>query len=223
MRKMKIRDSLYDVITYPDFTRGRDVYMKYWESVAIIGDDGYVYPIRNPQYDNRPGLYPLGLGMDWFKGPMSTYEMREYSTANIIDFNDAKSFRDVIEMQNRLNQEERSILTTINQLTIPTIQDNDEPAMVALKEAIIAKHIDLDSYDYRFGESNFPNDKRLLKKESISLKKLIAYCNALDINATLTLSDLNPDVPNPMGKDIVYSLNHDYDHETSMEEGEDEQ
>ena len=89
--------------------------------------------------------------------------------------------------------------------------------MVALKEAIIAKHIDLDSYDYRFGESNFPNDKRLLKKESISLKKLIAYCNALDINAILTLTDLSPDIPNPMGHDIVYSLNHDLEHETETE------
>ena len=217
MRKMKIRDSLYDVITYPEFCRGRDHYLHYWDSVAILNGDGFVYPIRNPQYDNRPGLYPLGMSFDWFRAPMSTYEMQEYSQANIIDFAEAKSFRDVIEMQNRLNQEERSILTTINQLTIPTIQENDEPAMVALKEAIIAKHIDLDSYDYRFGESNFPNDKRLLKKESISLKKLIAYCNALDINAILTLTDLNPDVPNPMGHDIVYSLNHDLEHETETE------
>ena len=80
--------------------------------------------------------------------------------------------------------------------------------MVALKEAIIAKHIDLDSYDYRFGQSNFPNDKRLLKKDSISLKKLVAYCNALDITATLTLKDANSDVPNPMGKEITYDLNN---------------
>lgn len=218
MKKMKIRDSLYDVIDYPEFCRNREGYMRYWQSVAILGNDCYVYPIRNPSSDNRPGMYPLGLNFDWFKVPMSNYEMQEYNQMNIIDFSDAKSFKDVITMQNRLNQEERSILTTINQLTIPTIQDNDEPAMVALKEAIIAKHIDLDSYDYRFGESNFPNDKRLLKKDSISLKKLIAYCNALDINATLILSDLNPDVPNPMGHDIVYSLNHDSDHETSTDE-----
>ena len=220
MMKMKIRDNMYDVITYPEFCRNREGYMRYSASVAILGDDCYVYPIRNPASDNRPGLYPLGLGFDWFRTPTSTYEMQEYNKANIIDFSEARTFKDVIAMQDRLNQEERSILTTINQLTVPTINDRDEPAMVALKEAIIAKHIDLDSYDYRFGESNYPNDKRLLKKDSISLKKLIAYCNALDINATLILSDLNPDVPNPMGKEIIYSLNHDASHETAIDEEE---
>ena len=207
MRKMKIRDALYDVITYEEFCRNRPLYMRYPDSVAIMPGDGFVYPIRNPASDIRPGMYCLGLGMDWFKPPMNKYEIQDYSQTNIIDFSEAKNFRDVIANQERLNREERSILTTINSLTVPTIQDSDEPAMVALKEAIIAKHIDLDSYDYRFGQSNFPNDKRLLKKDSISLKKLVAYCNALDIKATLTLKDVNPDVPNPMGKEITCDLN----------------
>ena len=207
MRKMKIRDALYDVITYEEFCRNRPLYMRYPDSVAIMPGDGFVYPIRNPASDIRPGMYCLGLGMDWFKPPMNKYEVQDYSQTNIIDFSEAKNFRDVIANQERLNREERSILTTINSLTVPTIQDSDEPAMVALKEAIIAKHIDLDSYDYRFGQSNFPNDKRLLKKDSISLKKLVAYCNALDIKATLTLKDVNPDVPNPMGKEITCDLN----------------
>ena len=208
MRKMKIRDALYDVITYDEFCKNRPLYMRYPDSVAIMGGDGFVYPIRNPNSDFRPGMYPFGFGMDWFKPPMSKYEMQDYSQSNVIDFSESKNFRDVIANQERLNREERSILTTINSLTIPTIQDSDKPAMVALKEAIIAKHIDLDSYDYRFGQSNFPNDKRLLKKDSISLKKLVAYCNALDIKATLTLQDSNPDVPNPMGKDITCELNN---------------
>lgn len=208
MRKMKIRDALYDVVTYDEFCRNRPLYMRYPDSVAVMGGDGFVYPIRNPSSDFRPGMYPMGLGMDWFKPPMSKYEMQDYSQSNIIDFSESKNFRDVIANQERLNREERSILTTINSLTVPTIQDSDEPAMIALKEAIIAKHIDLDSYDYRFGQSNFPNDKRLLKKDSISLKKLVAYCNALDITATLTLKDANSDVPNPMGKEITYDLNN---------------
>ena len=216
MRKMKIRDALYDVVTYDEFCRNRPLYMRYPDSVAVMGGDGFVYPIRNPASDFRPGMYPMGYGMDWFKQPMSKYEMQDYSQSNVIDFSESKNFRDVIANQERLNREERSILTTINSLTVPTIQDSDEPAMVALKEAIIAKHIDLDSYDYRFGQSNFPNDKRLLKKDSISLKKLVAYCNALDITATLTLKDANPDIPNPMGKEITYDLNN------TITDGEDE-
>lgn len=217
MRKMKIRDALYDVITYDEYCRNRPLYDRYPASIAIMPGDGFVYPIRNPMSDIRPGMYPLGMGFDWFKPPMTRYELNDYSQTNIIDFSESKNFRDVIANQDRLNKEERTILTTINSLTVPVIQDSDEPAMVALKEAIIAKHIDLDSYDYRFGPSNFPNDKRLLKKDSISLKKLVAYCNALDIRATLTLRDANSDVPNPMGKDITYDLNYS-DRETCTDE-----
>lgn len=217
MRKMKIRDALYDVISYDEFCKNRPLYMRYPDSVAIALGDGFVYPIRNPMSDIRPGIYPCGLGLDWFKPPIGKYEIQDYSQSNIIDFSESRNFRDVIANQDRLNREERSILTTINSLTVPTIQDSDEPAMVALKEAIIAKHIDLDSYDYRFGQSNFPNDKRLLKKDSISLKKLVAYCNALDIRATLTLRDSSDDVANPMGKDITYDLNFS-DRETKVDE-----
>ena len=217
MRKMKIRDALYDVITYEEFCRNRALYMQYPDSIAVMPGNGFVYPVRNPLSDIRPGLYCFGLGMDWFRDPTSRYEIVEYSQANIIDFSEARTLRDVIATQDRLNREERSILTTINSLTVPTIGDTDEPAMVALKEAIVAKHIDLDSYDYRFGQSNFPNDKRLLKKDTISLKKLVAYCNALDIRATLTLSDAYDDVANPMGREISYSLNYS-DRETRTDE-----
>lgn len=207
IRKMKIRDLLYDVISYAEFCQSRGIYLRYPESVAVAPGDGYVYPIRNPAFDNRPGLYPLGMSIDWFKVPVTRFEVMDYSQVNIIDFSEAKTFRDVIVTQDKLNREERSILTTINSLTVPSIQDSNSPAMVALKEAIIAKHIDLDSYDYRFGRANYPNDKRLLKRDDISLRKLLAYCDALDIRATLTLADANDDVPNPIGKEITYDLN----------------
>lgn len=221
MRKMKIRDALYDVVTYEEFCHNRALYLTYPESIAVMPGDGFVYPIRNPNYDIRPGLYCLGLGFDWFKSPTTKYETAEYSQSNIIDFSEARTLRDVIATQDRLNREERSILTTINSLTVPVISESDEPAMVALKEAIVAKHIDLDSYDYRFGQSNFPNDKRLLKKDSISLKKLVTYCNALDIKATLTLSDATNDVANPMGHEISYPLNYG-DRETRVDGDEEE-
>ena len=209
MRKMKIGDAIYDVITYAEFCADKIGFMRYPTSVAVMPGDGFVYPLRNPNSDVRPGLYVCSNSFEFFKTPTTKYEIADYSQGNIIDFTEARSLRDVINSQNRLNHEERSILTTINSLTVPTISDTDEPAMVALKEAIIAKHIDLDSYDYRFGESNFPNDKRLLKKDSISLKKLVSYCDALDIQATLTLRDSDQGVPNPMNKEIVYNLNFD--------------
>lgn len=67
------------------------------------------------------------------------------------------------------------------------------------------KHIDLDSYEHRFGK-NYNNDRRLFEKPNISLLKLTSVCTALDIKATLILEDSSPDVPNPMGGVVTVEL-----------------
>ena len=54
--------------------------------------------------------------------------------------------------------------------------------------------------------ANFNNDKRLIKKNSITFGKLRNICNALDIRATLTLEDKTGDIPNPMGTRIEVCL-----------------
>ena len=77
--------------------------------------------------------------------------------------------------------------------------------MKALKNAVLDKHIDLDKYEPRFG-SNYNNDKRLFNKSTISLIMLKRVCEALDRDATLTLSDKSDDVPNPIGRTIQVKL-----------------
>ena len=77
--------------------------------------------------------------------------------------------------------------------------------MIAFKQAIIDKHIDLDKYEQRFGV-NYNNDKRLLKKDSITFGKLRDMCNALDIKATIEFRDANPNVPNPIGRVITAEI-----------------
>ena len=82
---------------------------------------------------------------------------------------------------------------------IPEIGSDDTPEMIALKQAIMDKHIDIDKYEQRFGP-NYNNDKRLLKKGNITFGKLRSICDALDIKVTLTIEDSAPDVPNPIGR-----------------------
>ena len=45
-----------------------------------------------------------------------------------------------------------------------------------------------------------------MKKDNITLNKLTAICENLDIVPTLTLRDRNPDVPNPIGRTITVDL-----------------
>lgn len=204
IRKAKICDTLYDVISYTDYMNNREVYGTYIGRVAVDHGDGIIYPLRSVT-DIRPGVYDYG-GIVCFRPPQPS-EVAFYSEANVINFSEAKNLREIIETQDKLTKAERSILTTIDNMTIPEIGESDTPAMKALKEAIIAKHIDLDKYDYRFGVENYPNDKRLLKRDSITISKLKTYADALDISLTLTLQDKSNDVPNPMGKVISCQLN----------------
>lgn len=199
LEKAKIGDAIFDVISTEEYYRDPSAYNSF---TAIKGNDGYVYPIRSKS-DNRPGFYPTG-GMDFFKIP-TVGESSIYTQQNIINFEEATGLREVIQCQQKLLSAERSILTTIDNVFAPEIHENDTPEMKAMKQAIIDKHIDLDKYESRFGP-NYNNDKRLLKKNSITFGKMRDISNALDIKVSIVIEDAAPDVPNPIGRVITAEL-----------------
>lgn len=202
IQKAKIDGQIYDVISIDEYNRSPEIYGKF---TAIHGEDGYVYPIRTPT-DNRPGFCDFG-GVTLFRKPHLS-DAITYSTTNIINFSEATTIREVIAAQHQYADVERAILTTIDNEFIPDITARDTPEMVALKTAISDKHIDLDKYEKRFG-TNYNNDRRLLNKNSVTFGKLKAIMDALDMAGTLIIEDKSPDVPNPIGRKIVVSLNTD--------------
>ena len=200
LEKAKIDGAIYDVISREEYVKNPQLYDSQY--VAIKGNDGFIYPIRS-RTDNRPGYY-TNDAFFFYKQP-AVDEYQTYSSQNIINFKNAETLRDIIKTQQKLVSEERTILTTIDNVFAPDIGENDTPEMKATKQAILDKHIDLDKYEPRFGP-NYNNDKRLLKKGRITFDKLRAIADALDIKATLTLEDKNPDVPNPIGRVITVDI-----------------
>ena len=100
---------------------------------------------------------------------------------------------------------ENEILTDRNNVFSINIGDNDTPEMKALKTAINTKRVDKRNYESRFEQ--FQNDMRLLKGNTITLAKLISFCDKFDIDAELTLRDKNDgDIPNPIGTEISVNL-----------------
>lgn len=209
LRKKAIDGTMYDVISIEEYLRNMPLYTQF---IAITVGDGYVYPIRT-RYDNRPGVRNVPgvyiiTGIMYFVRPTTPREMQEYAEIDMIDFTITENMRDYIQTRQRLANAERSILTSIDNVFMPEISENDTPEMIALKEAIRAKGIDLDKYEPRFGP-NYNNDKRLLKKTSVTFGKLRSICNALDMKATIKFEDVNPDVPNPIGRIITAELTGD--------------
>ena len=209
-----IAGKMYEVCTYEQFQEHQSYYERATTAIqcTIDGTD-YVLPFRNKPV-TEPGIYRDGNALDFFYTPSEKdLNKDDYLAENIIDFGSAESMRDMIALQDQIRNTQYEILTNPDNIFTPYISPEDDPAMKALKEAIIEKHIDMDLYAPRFGK-NYNNDRRL--KESITLMKLIRICNNLDIKATLTLSDENKDVPNPIGKSITVTL-------TTPQKEEDEQ
>ena len=201
IKKAKINDKIVDIVSFEDIVANPGAYQN---NLTAIEYNNMIYPLRGKN-DIRPGLYynensPISRLID----PDKENE-EEYSSKHIIDFSNADSIKDVINRQSKLRNMERSILTTPDNIFSPVSHPNDAPEMVALKEAVRTKHIDLDKYAPRFG-NNYPNERRLLGNNNITMVKLKTICNALDIKATLILEDASPDVPNPINKTITVEL-----------------
>lgn len=200
-KKIRIGDKMYDVATLEEYQKYRDAYTTQY--TAIYDETtNLVLPIKN-RYDNGVGII-IGSGVSYIEEPADDIK-QDYSATAIIDFDNIKSIHDMMQKQKIVREIERNNLTSPDNIFTPKIFDDDSPEMKALKSAVLDKHIDLDKYEPRFG-SNYNNDKRLFNKSTISLSMLKRVCDALDIEATLTLTDKNDDVPNPIGKSIEVKL-----------------
>ena len=200
-KKMRIGDRIYDVTTLEEYTQFKDAYIPQYTAIHDPYS-GFVLPIKN-RYDKGPGIV-IGSGVSYIEEPEEE-EMEDYLDKAIIDFDNSKSIHDMMEKQRIVRTLERDILTSPDNIFTPKIFDDDSPEMKALKTAVLDKHIDLDKYEPRFG-SNYNNDKRLFNKNTISLSMMKRMCEALDIEATLILTDKSDDVPNPMGRTIEVKL-----------------
>ena len=206
VKKIALEDAIYDVIPEKDYLADPIAFSASYKYIAIERPcSQFVYPVKRGVSDpDRPGAYDYGFGIFYYD-PVMPKDIEMYHISKIIDYSDAHSLRDVIMTSQRIASAEASILTSIDNIFIPEIGPNDTPEMVALKQAIAYKSIDLDKYEQRFGP-NYNNDKRLLKKPNITFGKMRDMCNALDIKVTIKLEDMSPNVPNPIGRQIITEI-----------------
>ena len=199
IKQTNIDGKLLNVVTYEEFTKNLELNANYSTAVQM-GD--MILPVRSPTEPTLPGIR--------INGPL--YEItkpdpndEQYKASNMIDLSDVTKMEDLIKKQGMIRDIEQEILTSPDNITVPNISSLDSPEMRGLKEAIIAKHIDFDKYSDRFG-SNFANDKRILKTNSITQKMLKRILRNIDVKATLILEDTSPNVANPMGKKIEIDI-----------------
>lgn len=198
IRQTAINDKWYNVISYSDYCSYPDLNKNYSTAVEMkIDGVTKILPVRSPS-ETAPGIYDKG----WYDEiiPPSSDDT-QYNPDNVLDLSNIKNMEDLMQMQDRARDIEKEILTSPDDITVPNISSLDSPEMRAVKEAIIAKHMDINKYSERFG-SNFANDKRILKTNAITQKMMKRLLSNIDVKATLILEDTSPNVANPMGKKI---------------------
>lgn len=183
-----------------------------------------ILPVREKKDDDisKPGFYIDNNPLVFISYPITEDEKDIYmpSPDKVFDMRDIKTMQELVRKKEEYDQTITSLLETdLNDDSIfrPPLLKTDTPEMRALKEAIIAKQIDLDKYSSRFGD-NYPNDKRKLKDDNITSYMLKRICENLDIQVDLVIRDAKPNVPNPMGKVVKVNMVPGYDNSVLIEE-----
>lgn len=205
MKKAKVENRMLAVTSYEEYGLHPELYANTGTGVQVERDGvQYILPHRNTAYSpDKPGVYDCGNAISMFTFP--TEEQRSEYTGEVIDLADVQNISELTRKMDLLKDMERDILTTPDNIFTPVISESDSSIMKGLKEALIAKNIDLDKYADRFGD-NYPNDKRQFKREDITLFMFSRMCQNLDMNARLIIEDSSFDVPNPIGRQIVVNL-----------------
>lgn len=214
-RSAPIDGKVMDIITEDEYSQKFKLYSENPSICSMTaletnkGDESYLLPFRG-KTDDRPGIYPDG-NLYFVKFPESEEEEKSYNKKNIdiVDFSNVDNINDFLAKNGQVREMENLSLSDSDEIFIPPISGKETEAMRAFKQAIAAKHMDIDRYSSRFGE-NYLNDKRILKGDDITLNKLVSICNKFDIEAKLILSDKHPDVANPMGNNIETILTDKY-------------
>jgi hypothetical protein len=164
----------------------------------------YILPFRGKS-DDRPGIYTDG-SLYFINFPKDS-ESSPYNVNNldILDFSDVNNINDFLNKSSMVREMENSILSDPDEIFTATINGNETPQMKVMKDAINLKRCDIDKYSLRAGPNHL-NNKRILKGDDITIKKMVEICDYMDMEVELTIRDKNPDVANPMGKEVTRIL-----------------
>jgi hypothetical protein len=205
--KASLNGHIVDVVSYEEYSSNVDAY-KNRTDVAIpynVKGKDILLPFKGEYTPNvsLPGVYNAGC-INFVIKPEEEF-IDKYVTTDFITMNNTDDIKELIKKEDAARKLDEPFITSPDSITYIHIKDTDQPEMKGLKMALNAKNIDIDKYAARFGD-NYPNDKRQLKNSTATLKIIKRFCENCDMEAVLVFKDKNPDVPNPMNKEISISL-----------------
>ena len=214
IKKTVSNGKVYEMVELEEYHKNPKAYLGRHDVGIVVKQNGedIVIPLRENYTNNpiSPGVYNAGC-IDFIVEPDESSHSK-YVPEQIVSFDSNMDAQKIIESGEQLRRLDEPFITTPDNITKIPISVDDQPEMKVLKMALNEKNMDFDKYANRFGQ-NFPNDKRQLKNNSVTLNIIKRFCANMDMEAILTLRDKSPDVPNPIGHDITMSLTDEYTEE----------
>lgn len=198
IKHLKTPSALLDVVSYDEYCEHKDLYANARTAIEVECNGEIKALPYKKKGSSGPGVYDEGI-ISFIVEPNNDDD--RFDQKNIINLSDVKDSREYYEKQKLVKELEAEILTNPDNVTKLPIGENDTEEMIGLKESLNAKNFDFDKYADRFG-SNFPNEKRLIKGEKISIDKLKNIAEKTDIEVEIIFRDVSPDIPNPIGREI---------------------
>ena len=153
----------------------------------------YTLPIRtNINNINQPGIYSSDGKIAVITYPDPEEECEFMPTGDdVLVFSDHTSLQSLSDAKKKLDENINKLIENVDGGDIykPPLLETDSAEMRAMKECIIAKNIDLDKYKDRFG-ANYPNDKRKLKDDNITLNMISRMCENSSGNDVIPLGSV---------------------------------
>jgi hypothetical protein len=219
IRRTVSNGQVYEMVDYDDYAASKNLYLGRNDvGIAIeYKDSTIVLPLRDSYNGNpiSPGVYNAGCVS--FVVLPDEGAINKYIPDKIVSIGNLSDVQEIIKAGEEIRKLDEPFITTPDNITKIPIKQEDQPEMKCLKMALNEKNMDLDKYAGRFSQ-NFPNDKRQLKNTSVTLHILKRFCSNMDMEALLTIRDKNPDVPNPIGKEITVSLTDEFVDDDSSED-----
>lgn len=202
--KIFLEGKRMEVITIDEYRKNPSIY-SLQDTAIHLGP--YVLPVKTKQFNPNEIGYYVNEILYQYRLPVTPEEKEIYSDKHLYRFSNVTDMRDIIQLQGKINDEEMAFLSDSDNIYKPEIDVvHDSPIMIGLKQAIMEKEIDINRYSSRFSKTAFNNDKRLLSKHDISIKKFMELSDKFDMKATLIIEDKKTDCPNPIGHKIVIKL-----------------
>jgi len=199
---MSVQDEFHEVELFNELKKLQKGFGYIKNSLVYI----YRGKLKSIKLDLKPGIYSKDNTYVFIEP--SSIDSSLYSISNLIELNLDKIFSDVdANEDNFVLPDDIEVINNNSEAYVPTIKDNDDFLKYIVKKIIIDKKINLKNYKGKFTNQYALNNMQsgLKKDTKMTVTNFKIWCEILDVDWEIIISDNGNDKLNPLTDDLIIS------------------